>query len=150
MKNLIIVVIILNGIYSYAQKHNELENYDWDKLNSVTLFNLNKVEEESDSLTLNHLTKFTKKTECQNIKTWRRAFYGLRFGPEKDILIEKETYVLLLEFQNHRKIPIIFFPKQKAIYDLRKNYRYFDSFPKKSNLITKLFSNCLYDLREKF
>ena len=125
-----------------------LENYEWNKLMSVTIQVDDSTEYDSDKKMLYALETSVSRINCGNIGKWKSAFATLPYGPNQDITVEK-TYILLCEFENGLKIPFLYFPKQYAIFDMRNEYRYFYSFPKRNNRMRSAVNNCIRKLEKR-
>lgn len=126
----------------------DFENYKWNELISVTIQADDSNKYESDIKMLNALESNTHRINCGNIGKWKSAFATLPYGPNQDILVEKK-YILLCEFESGLKIPFLYFPKQYAIFDMRKEYHNFYSFPKRNNRMSSAVNNCIRKLENQ-
>ena len=140
-------LILLFGLHCLGQNSSELENYgldnyDWQKLLSVTIQTDDGAHYFSDDQMIAELENKTKRQQCGNIRKWKSAFATLPYGPDKDIAIEK-TYILFCEFENGLKIPFRYFPQQYAIYDMRNEFHYFYTFPEMNNRMRNVVNECI-------
>lgn len=142
MKIYLFILVAFCSTKSFAQ-----EDYNWNQLTGITLIDTILPNTETDKELITFLDSVSNRAKC-NIKKWKVAFSKLPYGPVNDIIKEK-TYILLCEFNTKDKIPFMFFPKQKAILDLRKHHSNFESFPERYKLIDIIFKKCLTDLKKQ-
>jgi hypothetical protein len=145
MNNFSALLLILNTLITFGQSNYGLDNYQWNKLKKVTLLKNVETDFETDSLMVSSLEKTELKSECENIFKFKKAFATLPYGPNKDVILEK-TYILLCEFENGEKIPFRYFPTQYTIFDMRKAYRHYYSFPEKNNRMRNAIKSCIKQL----
>jgi len=145
-----VIILSLNcfGQSNSRLKNYGLENYQWDKLVSITIQDDDMTEYNSDEEMLDDLENESKRQLCENIRKWKSAFATLPFGPNKDIANEK-TFIIFCEFKNGLKIPFRYFPNQYAIYDMRKEYHYYYTFPEQNNRMRNVADVCIGELKNK-
>ncbi len=142
MNKFLTLIVTLNTLFAIGQTNDRLDNYDWNTLTQITLLKYIETDFETDSLMISSFEKIKHKADCENIDKFKKAFETLPKGPNKDIKLEK-SYILLCEFENGKKIPFRYFPNQYTIYDMRKEYRYYYSFPEKNNRMRNVIENCI-------
>ena len=144
------ILILLITIKSFGQNDSDLKNYgvdkyDWKQLKQVTIITDDNTRYNADKIMIVDLENKSKQVICDNKQRWKLAFATLPLGSNKDI-IEEKTYILLCEFQGGQKIPFRYFPKQYAIYDMRKGFHYFYAFPELNKRMRMLANQCINSL----
>jgi len=145
MNKFLTLLLALNTLITFGQSNYGLDNYQWNKLKQITLLKNVETDFETDSLMISSLENTELKADCENITKFKNAFATLPYGPNKDVILEK-TYILLCEFGNGKKIPFRYFPTQYTIFDMRKEYRHYYSFPEKNNRMRNAIKNYINQL----
>lgn len=152
MNKISTIISLFVALNSLGQNNSDSENYgadkyEWNKLLTVTVQSDDFAEYDSDEKMIADLESITNRQNCNDIRKWKSAFATLPYGPNKDIAIEK-TYILICEFESGLKIPFRYFPKQYAIFDMRKEFRYYYSFPELNNRMRNVADKCINQIDE--
>jgi hypothetical protein len=91
------------------------EKYNWLDIEDVKFYDLSKFGCEVDSV-----TNDSKVVICK-IPQWKNILVNV-YEPQIDVAEEKTCYILLLKFKNSDPIPFKLYPKQEALFDMRKNH----------------------------
>lgn len=139
----IFIICFITSPRCFSQVGKGVEVYNWDELESVKIQRdgFDKSENELIDVLINN----SKLENCGNIDKWKSAFHTLKFGPNKDVALEK-TYIIVCEFANGLKIPFRYFPNQYSIYDMRMNYGNYYSFPEQNNRMRNAIKDCIFQL----
>ena len=112
MKNLVCFLLLIPFVIN-AQKN----DYKWSSIENVKFYDMRKFDTRITSI--NDIPKEAKYVTYKT-REWQEVFPSILKKP-KDI-IKEDHYIIVVEFKDGAIIPFEFLPKQKAIFDLRKNH----------------------------
>lgn len=102
------------------------ERYKWFSVTSVTFYDL---KQSSCRITNVQDIPNTAKGIGVDKAIWS-TFLPKFVRKQQDVLQEKSCYILVIQFRQGERIPFLYLPSQKTLFDLRKdhfNYLFFDT-----------------------
>jgi hypothetical protein len=122
------------------------EKYNWSNIDQVKFYDLTELGKDFMIESIDQIPKNIKYVINQT-ESWSEVLGD--FSDEVNDVAWEYGYVLVVEFKDGTIIPFEFFPKQSALFDLRKghfNYMFFNvDNRKKVNGIFKSCIDCIKD-----
>ena len=112
MKNLICLFLLIPFTIS-AQKN----DYKWSSVENVKFYDMRKF-----NIRIFSINDIPKEAKYVTFKTqeWQEIFPSIT--KKRIDVIKEDHYIIVVKFKDGAIIPFEFLPKQKAIFDLRKNH----------------------------
>jgi len=134
--NKLILLLLFFPIFLFGQN-----DYQWNKIESITFYDLSKNNPQCDLSSVNQISKDIKFINC-NISLWNSVLSNL--SDNKYDLLSESCYLLFITFENGTKIPFQFFPRQKVIMDMREgNWNSFAFKKEDYNKVDNIFKSCM-------
>lgn len=116
--------------------------YKWAEISSLTIYKTKTPYQYGDTVTIDNRDTIELKAKC-DLSLWKNSLQSLPDGPNLDVAIEL-SYIFVCEFKNGETVPFEYYPKQHALFDLRKNHFNYELFPKEYiETVDKAFDSCL-------